>query len=114
MQNRNPIKCSFLIGWLIRPAVNGYVEDFLVFKVINKVANTLSIDVNTTVFDGKVTGNLSLFNISEIPADVIPTPPMFLHGSIYTEPFSLEVLSTDNLEAVVKAAAAQQLGVTYL
>jgi hypothetical protein len=83
------------------------------FKVVNKVANTLSIDVNSTVFDGKVSGSISLYNIADVATDNLPVPA-FLHGNIYTEPFSLEVAPTDDVPALVKAAAAKQLGVTYL
>ncbi|MEI6186880.1 MAG: hypothetical protein WCP46_00060 [Alphaproteobacteria bacterium] len=84
------------------------------FKVVNKVANTLSIDVNSTVFDGKVSGNISLLNVVDTSIDGIPTPMHMLYGSIYSEQFTLEVTPTDDIPSLVKKAAAQQLGVTYL
>lgn len=80
------------------------------FKVINKVANVLAINVNSKVFDGKVEGTLTLTyeNVD------VPLAPWGINEVIYSEFISISVLSTDNLEVVVKAAAAQQLGVTFL
>lgn len=81
------------------------------FKVVNRVANTLAIDVSTTVFDGMVTGILSLMNL---PDTSVQVPSPYFGDKIYTEIISVNVQPTDNVPEIVKAAAAKQLGVTYL
>jgi len=80
------------------------------FKVINKTANVLAIDVNSKVFDGKVEGTLTLTYEN---ADA-PLASWGINGVIYSEPISVTVGPDEIAADVVKAAAAVQLGVIYL